>query len=51
MVPDSSNRMTSLADSGFKTEEDHLNMKIVIALLFIMPEHFLVKWKNVSQKQ
>ena len=29
MVPDSSNRMISPADSGFKMEEDHLNNSIV----------------------
>ena len=31
--------MTSLAVSGFKTEEDHLNIKMVTALLLIMPAH------------
>ena len=41
MVPDYSNR-ASLAGSRFKTEEDHLQIKIVTALLFIMPEHYLV---------
>ena len=51
MVPDSSNRMTSLAGLGFKTEEDHLNIKIVTALLFIMPAHYLIIWTYVSQKQ
>ena len=40
MVPDSYNRMMSLAGSGFKMEEDHLNIKIVKALLFIMPAHY-----------
>ena len=40
MVLDSSNQMTSIAGSGFKTEEDHLNTKIVTALLFIMPVHY-----------
>ena len=51
MVPDSSKRMTSLDDSGFKTEEDHLDIKIVRALLFIMPAHYLVIWKYVSPNQ
>ena len=50
MVLDSSNCMTSLAGSGFKTKEDRLNIKIVTALLFIMPAHFSVIWKYVSQK-
>ena len=51
LCSDSSNRMTSLAGSGFKTEEDHMNIKIVTALLFIMHAHYLVIWKYVSQKQ
>ena len=29
LCSDASNQMTSLASSGFKTEEDHLNIKIV----------------------
>ena len=33
--------MTSLVGSGFMTEEDHLNIKIVTALLFIMPAHYM----------
>ena len=41
--------MTSMAGSGFKREEDHLNIKMVTALLFIMPAHYLFKWKYVSQ--
>ena len=49
MVLDSSNQMTSLAGSGFKGEEDHLNIKILTALLFIMSAHYLVTWKYVSQ--
>ena len=34
MVPDSSNRMISLAGSGFKTEEDHLNIELFISVCF-----------------
>ena len=40
--------LTSLADSGFKTEKDHLNIKIFTALLFIMLAHYSVIWKYVS---
>ena len=43
-----SSRMTFLAGSGFKMEEDHLNIKIVKALFFIMPARYLFKWKHVS---
>ena len=43
MVPNSSNEITSLAGSGFKMEEDHLNTKLVAALFFIMPAHYLFK--------
>ena len=50
LCSDSSNWMTSLAGSGFKTEEDHLNLKTVTALLFIIPAHCLVIWKYDSQK-
>ena len=42
LCSDSSNQMTSLAGSGFKTEEDHLNMKIVTALSLLMPKNHLV---------
>ena len=41
MVPDSSNRMTSLAGSGFKIEEDHQKIKIFAALLVVMPTYYL----------
>ena len=51
LVPDSSNRMTLLAGLGFKTEEGHLNIKMITALLFIMPAHYFFKWKYVSRKQ
>ena len=44
--------MTSLAGIEFKMEEeDNLNIKIVTALLFTMPAHYLVIRKYVSQKQ
>ena len=36
IISNSSNQMASLAGSGFKMEEDHLNIKVVTALLFIM---------------
>ena len=36
IVSNSSNQMASLAGSGLKMEEDHLNIKVVTALLFIM---------------
>ena len=41
MVPDSSNRKSPLAGSGFKTEEDHLNIKIIAALFAVMPTYYL----------
>ena len=41
MLPDSSKRMTSLAGSGFKREEDHLNIKIVAALFVVMPTYYI----------
>ena len=49
LCSDSSNRMTSLAGSRFKTEEEHLNIKMVTALLFLMPAHYLFKWKYVHE--
>ena len=51
MLPNSYNWMKSLAGSGFKTEEDDLNIKIFTSLLFMMPAHCLVIWRYVSQKQ
>ena len=45
MVPDSSNQMTSLADSGFITKGDHQNIKMLAALLFKMPAHYLFNLK------
>ena len=39
--PDSSNLMESLASSDLKTEEEHLNIKIVAALICVMPMYYL----------
>ena len=41
LVPNSSNGMTSVAGSGFKTEEDHQNIKIVAALFVVRPTYLL----------
>ena len=49
LFTDSSYQMTSLAGSGFKIEEDQLNIKIVTALLFKMTAHYVVIWKYVSK--
>ena len=39
--------MTSLAGSGFKMEEDHLNIKTVTAMLFIF--YFLSRTPSISR--
>ena len=49
MVPAYSRWMISLAGSGFTTEEDHLKIKILTSLMFIMFAHYLVICKNVSK--
>ena len=41
MHSDFTNWMMPLAGSGFKTEGDHLNIKIVAPLFVIMPAHYI----------